>query len=669
MLVSSMFGRFSVSWWSTVPLLMAIAAIFFFPGALIAWASGVRGFAFVALSPALTVTVVSVAAMVAPLLGFRWSLLPVIGFAVVVAVVAFVVVRFLVRDRVVRVRRERAWRLPVAELVAVLLGAFLVGRRLVYVFGRPESFSQTFDNVFHLNAIRFILDTGSASSVTVSSMTGGGFYPAAWHDIVALLVTVTGAQIPVAVNVVNIGIGALVWPVACIYLVQQIMGRRALPTLMAGILAAAFGSFPILMLDFGVLYPNVLAISLLPIALGAGLQALGLARGKSQSSMVRWLLFAAVLPGLSLAHPSSTMALLALLVPPLLGMWWRAVALRLPAWRSQWKALLLWAVFLVMGTAIVFVLWKKVRPPEAAATWAPFQTTGRAIGELIAMSQIGRPVSWVVMILVLVGLVKLISGRQQLWLVGMYGVLGGLFVIVTSFPFGPLRTFFTGVWYNDSPRLAALLPVLAVPLAVVGGSQVLVWAGKKWGAPLRVWIGRRTTMDSSKLRYGSFVLVAVLLGALTVGTQQANVRAAAVAAAPGYQIGKDSPLVSSDELALIDRLDSHVPANAVLVGNPWNGSALVYALADRKMVQLHILSELPAGAQEIYDHLDQALSDPDVCPAVRSLNVHYVLDFGHHEVHGGDNGFRGLDNLAASGVATLIDSQGAARLYELTVCK
>lgn len=657
-----------MSWWSTAPLLIAIAAIFFLPGALIAWASRVRGFALVALAPALTVTVASVAAIIAPLLGITWSLIPVIGLTIVVAVIAFFVARISGRHWPVHVPRTRTLRLPVMELLAVLLGSFLVGRRLVYVFGRPEWFSQTFDNVFHLNAIRYIIDTGSASSFTVSSMTGGSFYPSAWHDIVALAITVTGIQIPVAVNLVNIVVGALIWPIACIYLVQQVVGRRTLPTLMAGILSAAFGAFPILLLDFGVLYPNVLAISLLPIALGAGLNALGLVRDRSQPSVVSWLLFAAVLPGLSLAHPSSSMALLALLVPPLLGLWWRAVGLRLSVWRTQGKSLLALVSLLLVGAGVLVVAWKKVRPPEVAAFWPPVQTTGRAIGELIAMSQIGRPVSWVVMLLVLVGLVKLIGHRQHLWLVGMYAVLGALFVIVASFPSGPFRTFFTGVWYNDPPRLAALLPVVALPLAVVGGSHIGEWVEDNWGKSFRAWIDQRVPTNPSVMRYGSFILAVFLLGALTVGTQQANVRAAAVAAAPGYHLTENSRLVSSDELALIDRLESHVPANSVIVGNPWNGSALAFALADRRMLQMHMLSEIPAGAEEIYDHLDEALSDPDVCPAVRRLNVRYVLDFGHHEVHGGDNGFRGLDNLVANGVAKVVDSQGEARLYELTVC-
>ncbi len=658
-----------MSWWSTFPLLLVTGAIFFVPGLLIAWASRARGFALVALAPALTVTAVSVAAMVAPFLGLRWSIFAALGLATIMAAVAFLIAR-LTAGRWPFPRMPRtSWKQSMAELAAVLLGAVLVGRRLVYVFGRPEAISQTFDNVFHLNAIRYILDTGSASSITVSSMTGGGFYPAAWHDMVSLLVSTTGTAIPVAVNTVNICIGALVWPIGCIYLTQQIVGRRVVPSLVAGILAAGFGAFPILMLDFGVLYPNVLAISLLPVAIGASLQALGLARKPQHSPLIAWLLLIAVLPGLTLAHPSSTMALIALLVPALLGLWWRGARRDIPAWKSQWKGLVARVAVLVCGSVILIVLWKTIRPVEAAAFWPPVETTGQAIGEAIASSAIGRPVSWVIMILALVGLTSLIGRRRQWWLVGMYGVLAALFIIVASFQFGPVRTFFTGVWYNDPPRLAALLPVVILPVAVVGALRVEECARWVWH---RFKIARRRRSaeraGGGVADYAGVAAVVVLFALLIVSTQQGNVRTAAVVAAHGYQLSPSSALLSSDELALIDRLDSEVPQNAVMAGNPWNGSALAYALADRKTLQLHILGELPDGAQEIYDHLDEAATDPAVCTVVRRLNVDYVLDFGHKEVHGGDSGFRGLDDLVARGVAKVIDSEGPAKLYKLTVC-
>jgi hypothetical protein len=130
----------------------------------------------------------------------------------------------------------------------------------------------------------------------------------------------------------------------------------------------------------------------------------------------------------------------------------------------------------------------------------------------------------------------------------------------------------------------------------------------------------------------------------------------------------DSPLISSDEMALINRLPQEVPEDATIAGNPWNGSALAYAFTGRKLLQLHLLSALPDGAEKVFTHLNAANSDPTVCPVVQRLNVDYVLDFGHREVHGGDNGFNGLDNLEASGVATLVDSQGQAKLYKVTAC-
>lgn len=661
-----------MSWWSVVPLVVVAIGLLFVPGALVAWASRARGMALLAMAPAITVSIVSVSALVAPLLNMEWSLLPVFVFTALIGAVALATTTLLTKTTHTKKpggRRAINWWAGAGHGLAIVVAAFLIGRRLMAAFGRPEAFSQTFDNVFHLNAVRYILDTGSASSITVSSMTGGGFYPAAWHDLVALLAATTGAAIPVAVNVVNLVVGAIVWPLGCIFLAHKILGNRVAVSVAAGVLSAAFGAFPLLLLDFGVLYPNFLGNALLPVALALGIQALGLGRNPSESRTVSWLLFVLVLPGLTLAHPSSTMALVALMVPPLLILW-AGLTVRL-ARRSQRVALPVagMILMLLLGLGALAVLWKTVRPPEIAAFWPPIETTGRAIGEVLTSSAIGRPVSWAVMVLAVAGLVSLILRRKQLWLVGMYAVIAGLFVIVASFPFGDLRTFFTGVWYNDPPRLASLLPTVILPLAVIGA--VRGW--DKWVAPLtaRYPSAKEPTAADGASRSRRYVGVAAAVVAaslLAVGTQQANVRAATNSAAGGYQLNNDSRLVSADEMALLKRLPDKIPHDAVMVGNPWNGSALAYAFTGRKLIQLHMLSELPGGSDQLFARLNQAGSDPTLCPIVERLHVGYVLDFGHQEVHGGDNGFRGLDNLEASGVATLLDSQGQAKIYKLTVC-
>lgn len=46
---------------------------------------------------------------------------------------------------------------------AAVAAAVVIGLQIFAVIGQPSAISQTFDNVFHLNAIRYIMDTGAAS--------------------------------------------------------------------------------------------------------------------------------------------------------------------------------------------------------------------------------------------------------------------------------------------------------------------------------------------------------------------------------------------------------------------------------------------------------------------------------------------------------------------------
>ncbi|CEA08643.1 hypothetical protein BN1051_02000 [Arthrobacter saudimassiliensis] len=542
-------------------------------------------------------------------------------------------------------------------------------RRIVFFMGEPAAISQTFDNIFHLNAVRYVLDTGSASSLTLGEMNGGGFYPAGWHGLVSGVVLLTGAEIPIATNMVAIAVAALVWPLGCVFLTRQIVGDRILPMLAAGVLSAAFGAFPILMLDFGVLYPNVLSISLLPIVLGALLPAVGLS-GQSVSGQPvvwRWLVVLAAVPGLALAHPSTLMALLALMVPVAVRAWWRQASRIRWAERGTVMTGVLSTIVLIMGLLVLAVLWYYVRPVKEDAFWGPIESPGQAVGEVITGTQMGRPFSWSLFVLIVVGIGVLVAGRCW-WLVGMFGVLGFLYVAVAGFPMGDTRWFFVGIWYNDPTRLAALIPVIAVPLTAVAATFLVQ----------RLWIlvGRKTVADlyteSSRIQrptLAAFAGAVLMVVVLTAFTQQApNIRYAAANAVASYQVGPDSALLNQDEMELLSRLDEKLPEDAVVVGNPWNGSGLAYALSDRESVFTHTFYEVPESAHILADRLNQAGEDPEVCAAVEELGVDYVLDFGHREVHGGDHGFDGLDDLQENGVGRVIDVVGDAKVYEITAC-
>ncbi|MBL0704905.1 DUF6541 family protein [Sinomonas cellulolyticus] len=635
---------------------MAVA-VMFVPGVIVGLAARLRGLQLVAFAAPISVSVASLAALVAPWIGLTWSAIP-IALATIVAVLACrLVARKLPLHRAPTGSLEGGlWGRWASGGAALALAAVLIGRRLLYVFGNPESISQTFDNVFHLNAVRYIVDTGNASSIFVSTLTGGGFYPAAWHGIVAI-VAGFGSEVTVATNVVNLVIGCLVWPLSIMALTASVMGRRPSVLWLAAVFSTGFGAFPILLLDFGVLYPNFLGTALLPAAIALLVRAVGIGAESEPRRRMAGLLLVMSVPGLALAHPNSLMTLLAVSVPIFLVVWARW-------WRRRGGLTRGWFLpigVLLGGLIAVAAAWYLIRPPMSAATWAPVETVGQAVGEVLALSGIGRPPTWLPAILAIAGIVWVARTARHRWFLGVYAVIGTLFVVVAGVPFGNFRTALTGVYYNDPPRLAALLPVVGIPLAVAGG--VWIW-DRSMFLVRKYWV--RNHHASSDILVPVLAVVAIVLSVAAV--QTGSIRDAAKTAAVSYALTPTAPLVSTDEMALLRRLAKDTPPNSLLVGNPWNGSSLAYAIADRRVVQAHILSEIPSGLPTVYEHLNEAKSDPTVCKAVRSLHITYVLDFGHQEVHGGDHGVRGLDHLVQAGVAQLVDQQGTAKLLRITAC-
>ena len=656
-----------MTWISVAPQILAAVCVIFVPGAVLAFVGfRLRWMAALAVSPVLSVSLTAVGAVVADMAGVPWSALPVAVLTVVATAVVWLVrVWWTLRTLPDSPRTPAADpTIHVVEAAAVLGAAALMGRRLLYAFGAPENFSQTFDNIFHLNAIQYIADTGSASSLSIGGMTGIGFYPAGWHGLVSLVNSLTSSPIPVSVNAVNLVIGALVWPIGCVFLVQQIAGRRAVPTLIAGVLAGAFGAFPLLLVDFGVLYPNFLGVSLIPSVLGILLAVLGLVPRQGSLPLV-WMLLLAALAGLGLGHPSAVLAVTAFSAPLVIAAVVRRIRAEVDVQRPR-RAWIYVLAFVLYAFAVVR-LWHVVRPAEDTLIWHPYQTQAQAMGEVLASAPLASPVSWAVMVLTLFGILAVVLRKSPWWVLGIYAVGGFLYVVSTGVADGDFRDLITGGWYTDNYRLAALLPVATLPLAAVGGTFIVDWLNTRFWSPVMARMAARGwKVNQTRRATAAAVLVLVVLAA--VATQKQNVRNATMSAAGNYKLTEGSALVSRDEYELMERLDGEVEEGAELVGNPWTGSSLVYALTGHRPMQLHTISALDPAEQEIYADLHNALTDPDVCPAVQETGVRYVLDFGDQEVHGGDHPYPGLDGLDSSGAVELVDSEGDAKLYRITAC-
>ncbi|MFQ4147192.1 DUF6541 family protein [Arthrobacter sp. LAPM80] len=657
-----------MTWLEAVPLILLAGAVFVVPGLVFSFAVRVRGLSALLLAPLFSVALASVLSLVLPIVHVRWTPLSYGIGVLVVSAVAFGVKIALGRKWPDPVWKPQRRSVVIASVAGLLGAGVLIAVQMGTAFITPENISQTFDNVFHLNAVRWAMESGNASPLNLGAFTGISAYPSAWHAMTSLVALATGVSIPVAVNVTNIAIGAIVWPLGCLYLVQRLVGQRVVATVMAMIFVPAFTGYPLLMIDWGVLYPNLLSIALLPAAMGLAFSALGVAKGYRPSTPVAWLLVIVSVPAVAVAHPSTLMALLVFVLPAVIFLGWNRAAQLLPLnTPERRRGLLVLVGIAVVSVVVLAVVWRKFRPPVGAASWGAVESPAQAIGELFLGGAMGRPAAAVIAICMVIGLFRLWITRKQLWVLGTFLVAGILFFYAAGLDFSP-RWFLTGVWYYDSYRLAALLPVAMLGPAVIGATYLWDAAHRKMYANRRKNALTAATTAPVRPRKRWPVYVAGVL-VLVFATQFGVVTWAVKKAHFTYMSTATAGLLSTAETALLNRLDQHVEPGAVIVGLPSSGAALAYAFSGRNVLQPHILTTHGEDVDIVNAGLKSAGEFPWVCDSVRRLNIKYVLDFGTRTVTGTMPGYGGVMDLAPSKTLELVDHEGTqAKLFKVTAC-
>lgn len=668
-------------WLSTIPYFISGFVILVVPGLVAGLALKLRGLPLLGLAAPLSISVIACTAVAGGILGLPWGW-PLVAASTVAAASVVLIVRLLASRRFGagprmsgcsdlgdHAKAGSPWHGSAAALASIAAGALIIAWRFIHMIHGPENISQTFDGIFHLNATAFIQETGTASSLTIGRLVNAGadisFYPAAWHDYVSLIAFTGSISVPEAINVGNMLIAGLVWTSGCVFLVSRILGTRAMPLLLTGVLSASFAAFPYLMVDFGVLYPNLLAISLMPACLGLAIAAAGASVRKDLGRRTALVALVMAMPGMLLAHPSTLISFIALTLP--------LPAMALAGWSQRLKGRgVLRALPLAFGAlyaVVTVLLWTKVRPEPSAATWYPVESAAQAAGEALLSAPLGRPVPLLVAALTVAGIVYCARNIHRLWwLLVSFTISCMLFVIVAGFPWGEVRTAFTGVWYNDPYRLAALLPVLGVPMAAIGAWALAESLHVRLATFLAARSDSHTGRSAANARYATWIGAVVILTLLVVTTQGKSVDVAQASGASNFALSDNSPLLSTDESALLERVPDFVSEDALVLGSPWTGASLVYALSGRQTLMPHIFYSLSPAGQTVAVRLDEMLSDPSVCMAVEELNAYYLLDFGNKEVHGGDHPYEGWDNVGPESGFELVDEEGDAKLYRVIGC-
>jgi len=660
-------------WWSIIPFVLVTAVIVWTPGWAVSTAAGIRPLIALGLAPAVSVGVVASAAVLAGFAGVEWGPMPVLLWTAGLVGLAWgarVVLRRKLNvgrlshlmDAAVPHSRHSGkwWASPTCWMaVAMVLAGILMIRDLVTAIGSPSNFSQTYDNIFHLNAVRWILDNGVGSALDMRMTSGDAapsFYPTAWHDIVSLALTVTGGQdVVAATNAMILVSGAIIWPAGCLLLTHVAFPFTRISTLVAGILTSSFAAFPYLLLEFGVLYPNLLGLCLVPSMIAVALSCSGLGKGQRLPVFGAGLTLLVGLAGVGLAHPNTALVLCAIVIPLLI--WDRGLRALTRDWKTggftRRSALPLLAL---MGSAVVAAgLLYFLRPPRDAAFWGPMMSVERAVLQAVLVAPLGLAFFVVPALLAAVGSYAVVRTGHHRWLLAVHLVFCGLWLIAASYPIGRLRWWTIGPWYSDPPRLASLLPLTGLPLAVLGLQFI---EGKLErllpGGSVRAWV------------VGTIVVAVVV--ASTAFSEAKSRTIAAVAST--YEISATSALVNSDEYAVIMQVPSLVPEDEAIAVNPYNGSSMVYALTGRHTTATHVLYSPTPDQEVIIDDLNNAANDPKVCDALADLNVQWVLDFGDQDlINDMDASYPGFADLSERSGFVLRAHSGNAALYEITACK
>ena len=664
-----------MSWLATIPLLLFAVVLAFGPGYAMGWALRIPARLRVFYAPLLSFGLVGVSAIALGKIGIAWSLLPFVVTAAVLISLAWALVWLVGRRWPTLTSAEWPGNdVPVAwPVVGAVLGGFLVLHMTEDMVYGPEAFSQSLDNSFHMNAIRWIQEHGDASSLTLGAVSAADqqptFYPAGWHDFVSLIYSTTGTSIATATIVTVLLAAGILWPCSLVAFSLSIPKLRRLQALAIPAIIGGFAAFPGLLLRWGVLFPNLLGYALLPtfVALMAHLVQALLRR---EFSVLLSLGLSALvgIAGLALVHPNAVVSAVVFALPMLLAGVVQVSRSHELALRQKWVGSLL-----LVGVSIGCVgAWWFLRPGASASnTWEPMLTEGEALYQFLFLGlenanqlrDTFNP-SYLAGFLALWGAGYLLYKHRNLWLIASWALIGYLWIIAATVPRGDFRLLMVGPWYTDHFRLAALVVFPSVILAGIGlGGFVeglLTWIVRR--------VPRTARLNVATAGMGVAAVLVLVLAGLT--SRVPSVQETTLAVSKEYRVTPSSVVLNQDEMNVINEIPKIVPKGDVIVNNPWDGSAYIYALADRHLTGYHFEFETSPKYSAIMHNLKNARTNPEVCREVNKYKAHWYVHL-ENQLNFGPDAQKNYDGLVAAigtDVLTPVYSSGPMTLYRISAC-
>jgi len=648
-------------WFGTLIALFLLIA----PGLIVARITQLTWPVAVAIGPALTYGLVALAIIPFGALGIPWNGWTALATLAAVCVVMTGLQPLLAdyRDAVAEARGiDRRQALTVGA--GVLLGGLLIMWAAYRGIVHWQSIPSTWDAVWHANTVRFILDTGQASSTHMGELRNVEthhplYYPSVFHALTAVFCQLTGAAPTTGYTVSAVAASVWLFPSSAAMLTWHLLRPRtphaAGAAATAAALSASFTSVPYV--EFGTAaMPNLAAYG---VAIPTFVLVVSTLRHRDRIPLA-----VLALVGVFSVHLSG-----GFIVILFAGAWWLLEACWHPVRGRMTDVLTLAAVGVPAGLILAPQFFGVAQQAGIIAGHAfpSFKTVKQGVIDALLLHTRHLndfPTQYGLIVLSGIGMAALLYKR--IWWPPVLWLVLTVATIYSGAPFrNPLGTaieLFSQFFYNDPRRLSAVVTMLVTPMAAVAVFAAVLAA---------VAASRRLTTRFTTFPAAVWISVtSVLLVIATVLTARHYLYRHLVLFGDKY----DSVIINQKDLDAFAHLATLPGARTTLIGDSnVDGTAWMYAVADLHPLWTHY--DFPQQIGPGYYRFNfWAYADADARPwvpkelralgpeAVRALNIRYVLTSAPTV-----RGFKvpdGLVSIDQSKWWTKIYDNGAAWIYE-----
>ena len=658
-------------WGMFVGAVLAAALMLFVPGAFALRAMRLPWYASIAAAPLVTVAAANVLSLVFCKVGIACTWMTVFVPLARPAIVWFAVAQVVRGSK----RREPlalsignpriSDRFPstlsfdaVCMVGAVVVGLIVTSCVYLAAIVTPEAYVESFDNVHHLAHVRAFAEScwwtslGNTlylgADVAFDPFIGGSFYPSAWHVLAAAVVQATGVSVACAINAVNTALLGIVLPLGTVAFLRAIFRDHPGVIAWGAVLATTFASGPLYFLVWGPLYPNLMAQCMVPAVLFVFVALFSHGASRQERVTLAIVLFVAFV-SLVFAQPNGVFSAGVILAPLCVALAYRKTLRHLLGKGMVPAQAIKRARLVGLGTVVaIMAVWTAcfLAPfmrDVVMFHWNPDSTTSEALSLVLSMGYYARGFNYIGFILVVIGSIACFVRKRNRWLV-MSFVFSTIIYIVCVSTDGLPKQFLAGFWYTDSPRVAAIVALAAVPLQAVG-ADVLVRGACSWAKVL----GKPASMGGDPVRMGVLagtVMVAIILAFTFVPydrfvpgkwggiANEGNPLAVRARDNAGQYAADCAKIYDEAERAFVDEVLELVGPDAIVINEPSDGSAYAYGAQGLRTYYRYWrgydVDDEKATSKTIRMGISRVATDADVQAAVREVGAQYVLHLDHN---------------------------------------